>query len=343
MGEHKKQRCHKSLSKGSVGGLVQPYFVVEGTHQTQPIASMPGVSRFSIDELVKEVAGVQKLGIKAILLFAVLSPLKKDSHGSGAYAQDNLVSRAVTAIKKKIKGVAVITDVCLCAYTTHGHCGILKSHRTKALCDSKIIDNKRTCAALAEMALRHAEAGADWVAPSAMASGQVASIRRKLDAHGFYKVKILGYSAKFASVFYGPFREAAKSAPAFGDRRGYQIDPIDDERAMREIAEDIAQGADMVMVKPALAYLDIIRRAKEKFKVLVAAYHVSGEYAMIKMGVHKGYWDEQTAVIEVVTAIRRAGADVVISYHAQDIARWAGQKKARNGCVEKTERIFSCA
>ncbi len=323
-----KKKTHWTQWKSKlIEDPVLPYFVIEGKSTVQPIKSMPGVNRFSVDELVKDVDSARQLGIKTILLFGVVSNRKKDDLGGNAFCPDDLISRAVKEIKDKIRGVTVITDVCLCAYTTHGHCGILTGHEGA-------IDRRKTLKALSEMALRHAEAGADWVAPSAMAKGQVAAIRQKLDSNGFHRVNILGYSAKFASVFYGPFREAAKSAPAFGDRREYQFASADSARALRRIAADIREGADMVMVKPALAYLDVIRQAKEKFRVPVAAYNVSGEYALMKLGAKKGYWDEQAALAEIMTSIRRAGADVIISYHAKDIVR-------RKNAEKKTLKSFN--
>ena len=294
--------------------LIMPYFVIEGRRKIEPITSMPGIARLSIDNLLKDIGGLRKLGIKKVLLFGVCSPKYKDEKASYAYSLEGIVPQAVAAIKRELKDVTVITDVCLCAYTLHGHCGIVKS-RVK-------IDNKKTLKALSEIALRHAEAGADWVAPSAMAKKQVYTIRKSLDKNGFKKTKILGYSAKFASNFYGPFRDAADSAPKFGDRKAYQLDYSDLRQALSEIEDDIKEGADAVMVKPALSYLDIISRAKQKFNKPLVAYNVSGEYSFVKLGAKFGFWDERKMVNEIMASIKRAGADSIITYHAKDIAGW---------------------
>ncbi len=292
------------MRKLSVKDLVLPYFVVEGEGKSEKIESMPGIFRLSVDNLVKDVDEAQKLGIKSILLFGI--PGKKDESGSEAYQKNGVVQKALRAIKGEFKRLTVITDVCLCAYTTHGHCAILKS-------DRKVnIDLKATLQALARIAVSHAEAGADMAAPSAMMRGQVKAIRSALDGKGFKKVKIMGYSVKFASNFYGPFREAMESAPAFGDRSNYQLDYRDAAKALKEIAADIKEGADIVMVKPALAYLDIIYQAKQKFKVPLAAYNVSGEYSLMK---------DNKMMLEVLTAVKRAGADIIITYHAKEIAK----------------------
>ena len=304
----------------SIRDLIMPYFVIEGTRKREPIKSMPGIARFSIDRLVKEVAKARDRGIRSVILFGICPSHKKTSSGAHAYSAQNLVARAVSTIKQKVKGVSVITDVCLCAYTGHGHCGILKKN-------SGEIDPLPTLEALSEMALTHARAGADWVAPSAMAHQQVRAIRQKLDRHGYKKTKILGYSAKFASNFYGPFRDAAASAPQFGDRSGYQLHYADPQRAIREITEDIREGAAMVMVKPALSYLDIIREARTKSSFPVAAYNVSGEYTLVKYGARDGLWDEKKMVMEILTSIKRAGADRVITYHAIDVAKWLADKR----------------
>jgi len=293
--------------------LIYPYFVMEGKGKKQGVRSFPGVFRFSLDKLLKDVARARQLGLGKILLFGI--PPKKDGQGSYAYSRDNIVARAARGIKKEFKDLTVITDVCLCAYTTHGHCGVLEE-------DSRQIDLKRTLASLADTALSHAAAGADYVAPSAMVEGQVFAIKKALVEEGFNKTKIMGYSAKFASNFYGPFREAANSSPKFGDRSAYQLAFSNSGPAMKKIASDIKAGADIVVVKPALAYLDIIKQASGSFHAPLAAYNVSGEYAMVKLGAKLGLWNEQKAVFEIITAIRRAGADLVITYHAKDIAKW---------------------
>lgn len=292
--------------------FIYPYFVIEGKNKKEAVSSFPGVYRFSIDRLLKDVEEIKSLGIDKILLFGV--PAHKDALGSAAYSEGNIAASAVKAIKNKFPGLTVMTDVCLCAYTSHGHCGIIKSH--------KFIDTDKTLKALAKMALSHAEAGADYVAPSAMAKRQVSIIRKALDKHGFRGVKIMGYSVKFASNFYGPFRNAAGSAPKFADRSSYQLDYRDRGSAIKEIEDDIKEGADIVMVKPALSYLDIIKEASLKFKHTLAAYNVSGEYALVKYGARKGLLDEKKAVFEIMISIKRAGADLIISYHAKDVAKW---------------------
>jgi porphobilinogen synthase len=292
--------------------LIYPYFVRSGTGIKEEIKDFPGVYRFSVDCLLEDITQTRRLGIKKILLFGV--PEKKDAQGSAAYHEDNPVNMATRLIKSKFKDVTVITDVCLCMYTTHGHCGVLNAR--------KQIDRVKTLRAISRIALAHAEAGADWVAPSAMAKGQVAAIRSTLDKNGFKKVKIMGYSAKFASNFYGPFRNAADSAPRFGDRKGYQLDYRNTNRALTEIGNDIKEGADLVMVKPSLSYLDIIKEAKLKFSASLVAYNTSGEYASVKLGGKNGLWDEKKMVHEIITSIFRAGADLAITYHAKDIARW---------------------
>ncbi len=295
---------------------------------------MPGIDRLSVDNLLKDIQQARRLGIKRVLLFGVCPPKYKDTKGSYAYSSEGIVPQAVTAIKRKIKDITVITDVCLCAYTTHGHCGLLKKN-------TREIDSKRTLSRLADIALSHANAGVDIVAPSAMAKKQVLAIREALDTEGFRHIKIMGYSAKFASNFYGPFREAASSAPKFGDRSGYQLNFRDSGRALKEIAQDIKEGADIVMVKPALSYLDIIKEASLKFNhslaapchsglasaPLLAVFNVSGEYAFVKYGAKNGLWDEKRIVFEIITAIKRAGADLIISYHAKDIAMWLNERK----------------
>ena len=290
--------------------LVQPLFVVPGTGVETPVASMPGVVQQSVDRVAEECRRLADTGVTAVLLFGI--PETKDARGSGAVAPDGVVPRAVQAIRRAAPDLVVITDVCLCEYTDHGHCGLLRGEE---------VDNDPTLEVLAAEAVAHARAGADVVAPSDMMDGRVGVIRRALDGAGFEAVPILSYAAKFASGFYGPFRDAAGSTPAFGDRRGYQMDPANAEEALREVALDIDEGADMVMVKPALPYLDVIRRVKDRFAYPVAAYQVSGEYAMIKAAARNGWLDEARAVDETLTAIRRAGADVVITYFAKDVAR----------------------
>ena len=296
-----------------VKDLICPLFIKAGTGIREQVPSMPGIYRFSPDTVVREVREATRQGIRAVLLFGV--PDKKDRDGTDAYKKDGAVAGAVRNLKREVPGLIVMTDVCLCAYTSHGHCGIIRPGQ-------KTIAQKATLEALSGMALSHAEAGADYVAPSAMAKAQVSAIRKTLDAYGFKNTKIMGYSAKFASSFYGPFRDAAGSSPKFGDRSGYQLDYKDAEKALSEIADDIKEGADIVMVKPALAYLDIIYRAKERFKTKLAAYSVSGEYAFVKYGAKLGYWDERKMVFEIMASIKRAGADLIITYHAKDIARW---------------------
>jgi len=299
--------------------LVYPVFVRAGKGLRETIPSMPGIYRFSPDSLAKEAGQLRKLGIEKILLFGI--PESKDRYGSAAYKEGNVVSETVRLLKQRFPELVIMTDVCLCAYTSHGHCGILKG---------RDIYNSPTLEALTKTALSHARAGADYVAPSAMAEGQVGAIRRALDREGYRKTKIIGYSAKFASQFYGPFREAANSAPEFGDRRRYQLNWNGREHALSEIEDDINEGADIVMVKPALAYLDIVREAKDKFKHTLAVYNVSGEYAMVKAGARSGYWNEKETVFEIITAIKRAGADIIITYHARDIAKWLKQKQVQN-------------
>jgi porphobilinogen synthase len=298
--------------------FVYPLFVVHGTGVRNEIPSMPGQHQLSLDQLPAEAQELRSLGIGAVLLFGI--PASKDEEGSEAYAADGIVQRAVRALKQAAPDLLVITDVCLCEYTSHGHCGIVREGE---------VDNDATLPLLARTAISHAQAGADMVAPSAMMDGQVAAIRQALDEAGFGQTPIMAYSAKYASAFYGPFREAAESAPQFGDRRGYQMDPPNAREALREIESDIAEGADIVMVKPALAYLDVLARARQRLDlpagrhgVPLAAYNVSGEYAMIKAAAANGWLDERGVALEVLTAIKRAGADVIITYHAKEAARW---------------------
>jgi porphobilinogen synthase len=292
--------------------LVQPLFVELGTESRSPVASMPGVERLSISQAVEEAGAAHALGVPAVLLFGI--PAGKDPHGSGAYDEEGVVQLAVRALKDAHPELVVITDVCLCAYTSHGHCGVLRSDDT--------VDNDISLELLAKTAISHGRAGADAVAPSDMMDGRVGALRAQLDAEDLKDTPIVAYSAKFASAFYGPFREAADSAPAFGDRRTYQMDPANGDEAVREALLDVEEGADVVMVKPALSYLDVIRRVKEATRVPVAAYSVSGEYSMIEAAAAAGYLDRQAAVLESLTSIRRAGADVVISYHAKEVAGW---------------------
>lgn len=294
-----------------VKDLVYPIFVVPGQGVIQEVKLMPGVFRYSADMLPPVAKELKSLGIPAVLLFGV--PEKKDSTASEAFSNDGAVQKAIAKIKEAEPSLVVITDVCLCAYTDHGHCGLIKGG---------MVDNDSTLEVLAKVALSHAVAGADVVAPSDMMDGRVLAIRTALDESGYTNVSIMAYSAKYASAFYGPFREAADSAPKFGDRKTYQMDPANSDEAIREVGLDVEEGADIVMVKPALGYLDIIRRVKETFPVPVAAYSVSGEYAMIKAASAAGAIDEERAVLEVLTSIKRAGADMIITYFARDVARW---------------------
>ena len=292
--------------------LVLPLFVQLGTEERTPIAAMPGVARHSIALAVEEAAAAQDAGVPAVLLFGI--PADKDERGSGAYDDEGVVQLAVRAIKDAHPELIVLTDVCLCGYTSHGHCGLVRPNGE--------IDNDLSIELLARTALSHAEAGADAIAPSDMMDGRVAALRWQLDSEGHSGLPIVSYAAKFASAFYGPFREAAGSTPAFGDRRSYQMDPANADEAVREALLDVDEGADMVMVKPALPYLDVIRRVKESTRVPVAAYNVSGEYAMIKAAAAAGLLDERAAVLETLTGIRRAGADVIVTYHAREVAQW---------------------
>jgi porphobilinogen synthase len=294
----------------SAHDFIYPLFVVPGSGVRNPIGSMPGVFQLSVDELVKDAAEVRDLGIPAVLLFGI--PEAKDEVGSGAYAQDGIVQQAIQELKAKVKDLLVVTDVCMCEYTSHGHCGVIKDGD---------VDNDASLDLLARTALSHAEAGADMVAPSDMMDGRVGAIRDTLDENGFTNIAIMAYAAKYASSFYGPFRDAAESAPQFGDRRSYQMDPANTKEAMREISLDIEEGADIVMVKPALAYLDVIRRASSEFDLPLAAYNVSGEYSMIKAAAEKGWLDGERVMMEVLTSIKRAGADIIITYFAKDAAR----------------------
>ncbi len=294
-----------------VGDLVYPLFIVEGSGLKQEIASMPGIFRYSVDLLPQEVEEIAKLGIPGVLLFGI--PAHKDEAGSQAYHPKGVVQQAIQAIKKAVPELIVVTDVCLCEYTSHGHCGIVVDGQ---------INNDQTLPLLARTALSHAEAGADIVAPSDMMDGRVKSIREALEGGGFHDTLILSYAAKYASAFFGPFRDAAESTPQFDDRRSYQMDPANWREALREVEQDIAEGADMVMVKPALAYLDVIHAVRDNFNYPLVAYNVSGEYAMVKAAAKCGWLDERQVTLEILTAIKRAGADIIITYHAKEVAQW---------------------
>ncbi|HEX4188556.1 MAG TPA: porphobilinogen synthase [Solirubrobacteraceae bacterium] len=296
--------------------LVLPMFVAETAAGSEPIATMPGVDRLSVAAAVEQAREAAALGLGAVMLFGV--PAEKDDQGSGAWEDDGIVQVATRAIKLAEPELLVITDVCLCEYTEHGHCGVLGEDGT--------VENDATLELLARTAVSHARAGADLVAPSDMMDGRVGAIREELDAEGHTATPILAYSAKFASAFYGPFREAAASTPAFGDRRGYQMDPANGREAVREALLDVEEGADMVMVKPALAYGDLIAAVKQATGLPVAAYNVSGEYAMVKAAAAAGYLDEPSAVLEILISLRRAGAEVIVSYHAKDAARWLAEQ-----------------
>jgi porphobilinogen synthase len=302
----------------SVGHLVLPLFVREGSRLRKPIRSMPGQFQLSVDELVKEAERTARLGVPAVVLFGI--PDKKDEKASGACAPNGIVPKAVRALKKELPDLIVITDVCLCEYMSHGHCGIVRKSGKNYR-----IDNDATLGLLAKSACAYAEAGADIVAPSDMMDGRVAAIRAALDKTGFSDTPIMSYAAKFASSYYGPFREAAESPPQFGDRRTYQMDYANAEEALREVALDIEEGADIVMVKPALGYQDLIWRVKEKFRYPVACYNVSGEYAMVKAAAQNGWLDEKSTVLEMLTGFRRAGADIILTYWAQQAARWLAE------------------
>ncbi len=300
----------------SVDNLIAPLFVRPGAGVRNPIASMPGQCQFSPDTLAEEARALADLGVPAVILFGI--PDHKDAEGSGAYDPDGIIPRAVAAVKEARPDLCVITDVCLCEYTDHGHCGVVRPNRDGV----PDVDNDATVALLAREALAHARAGADMVAPSDMMDGRVGAIRDALDAHGFEDLPVMAYSAKFASAFYGPFRDAAESPPQFGDRRSYQMDPANAREALREIALDIDEGADIVMVKPALPYLDILRAAADTFDIPLAAYNVSGEYAMVKAAAANGWIEEKRAALEMLTGIRRAGAQMILTYWAKDAAGW---------------------
>jgi porphobilinogen synthase len=291
--------------------LIQPLFVVAGENVREPVESMPGIERFSINELVAEASELMAVGIQSVILFGI--PAAKDDSGSGAYDDEGVVQLAIRALKDAHPELTVITDVCLCEYTSHGHCGFVRDGE---------VDNDITVELLAKTAISHAEAGADVVAPSDMMDGRVAMIRHQLDEEGHPDTAIIAYSAKYASAFYGPFREAAESAPEFGDRRGYQMDPANRREALREVRLDVEEGADMVMVKPALPYLDVLRAVREEFELPIAAYQVSGEYSMIRAAALNDWIDGRAAALESLTAIRRAGADVIFTYFAKEAAGW---------------------
>lgn len=294
----------------SIDDFIYPLFVVEGENIKREISSMKGVYHFSVDKVIDEVKEILDLGIKSIMLFGI--PDKKDSVGSGGYAKDGIIQKAIRAIKANCPEMYIVTDICMCEYTSHGHCGILKENGQ--------VDNDATLPYLGKIAISHVEAGADMVAPSDMMDGRVGHIRKVLDENGYETIPIMAYSAKYSSSFYGPFREAADSAPSCGDRKSYQMDWANSDEAIREVMYDIEEGADIVMVKPALSYLDIIRRVKDNFNMPIAAYNVSGEYSMLKMAVENGLVGEET-IMEVLTSIKRSGADIIISYFAKDIAK----------------------
>ena len=309
--EHEPLRRMVRETTLSPSNFIYPMFVTHGQGLRQPIEPMPGCFHFSIDQLVLDVAEAAALGIPAVLLFGL--PAEKDPMGTEGYDPEGIIQEAVRAIKKEVPGMMVITDVCMCEYTDHGHCGII---------DNGKVDNDATLELLARTAVTQVQAGADMVAPSAMMDGQVKAIRDSLNDHGYEDVPVMGYAAKYASAFYGPFRIAAGSTPQFGDRRSYQMDPANAREAMREIESDIAEGADIVMVKPAMSYMDVIRRARERFDHPLAAYNVSGEYSMVKAAGARGWIDEKRITLEILTSIRRAGADFILSYHAKEVSQW---------------------
>lgn len=316
---HRPRRLRKTeLLRGlvretrlSAANFVYPMFVCPGTSARQEVSSMPGVFQQSADRIVEDCREVEGLGIPSVILFGL--PETKDPRGESSLQQSGVVQRAIDAIRKAKLNLVVITDVCLCEYTDHGHCGVVENGE---------VANDATLTILAEQALSHARAGADIVAPSDMMDGRVSAIRKKLDENDFQDLPILAYAAKYCSGFYGPFREAADSAPQFGDRRSYQMDPANAREALKEVALDLEEGADMIMVKPALPYLDVIRRVRDEFSVPIGAYNVSGEYAMVKAAAQNGWLDEKRVVLEILTGIQRAGADIILTYHAKDAARW---------------------
>jgi porphobilinogen synthase len=295
----------------TLNDLIMPLFVVEGLEGKEEIPSMPGQFRYSIRELVEECKRLVDAGVRAVILFGI--PKKKDAHGTGAWAENGIIQQAVAAIAREVPGLLIICDICLCEYTSHGHCGMIEGER---------ILNDPTLELLARTAVSQVEAGAHMVAPSDMMDGRVGAIREALDENGHAHVPIMAYAAKYASAYYGPFRDAADSAPQFGDRRSYQMDPANVREALREVELDILEGADLVMVKPALAYMDVIRAVSDAFDVPVACYNVSGEYSMIKAAAARGWLDEQRIVMETLTAMKRAGAKLILSYHTRDVAKW---------------------
>jgi len=294
----------------SASQMIYPLFIIPGKGKREPVPSMPGVDRISVDQLKQEAASCMKVGINSVILFGL--PEKKDGVGSGAYANNGIIQQAIKELKNTTPKMNVITDVCLCEYTDHGHCGCLVGHE---------VDNDATLELLAKTALSHARAGADMVAPSDMMDGRISEIRSALDENGFHMVPIMSYAVKYASAFYGPFRDAADCAPRFGDRRSYQMDPANSREALREATLDVEEGADILMVKPAVAYLDIINRLRDEFDLPIAAYHVSGEYAMIKATAEKGWIDGERVMAETLLSIRRAGADIILTYFAKDMAK----------------------
>jgi porphobilinogen synthase len=323
---HRPRRLRRSSSlrnlvretKLSAHDFVLPLFVSAKIAQRQPVASMAGVFQFSLREVAEEAARAQDLGLPAVLLFGI--PAHKDEIATDAYAEDGIVQQTVRAIKSRCPELVTITDVCLCEYMSHGHCGV-----TRLDGDHVHVLNDESVELLVKTALSHAQAGADMVAPSDMMDGRIGAIREALDANGFQETGIISYAAKFASAFYGPFREAAESPPQFGDRRSYQMDCANADEALREVALDVEEGADIIMVKPALPYLDILWRVRERFGKPTAVYHVSGEYAMVKAAAEKGYLDERAAVLEIMTSLKRAGADIIITYWARELAEWVGK------------------
>ncbi len=309
--QNEKLRALVRETRLSVDQLIYPLFIAEGIHEAHEIASMPGIVQWPLEQLGREAERIANLGIPAVLLFGI--PNEKDEVGSQAYDSQGIIQQAIRLLKSVNPNLLVITDVCLCEYTSHGHCGLIHNGR---------VQNDESLELLARMALSHSEAGADIVAPSDMMDGRVGAIRPVLDEHGFSQTPIMAYSAKFASAFYGPFREAAGSAPQFGDRRSYQMDPANAREALREVELDIAEGADIVMVKPAMAYMDVIRQVRDRCDLPIAAYNVSGEFSMIKAAAQNGWIDERRVTMEVLTGIKRAGADMIITYFAPDVAGW---------------------
>jgi len=299
-----------------ISDLIYPLFVTEGNQTREEIASMPGIFRYPVDLLPGEVEEIAKLGLPGVILFGV--PQHKDELGSGAYHPEGIIQQAVKTIKREVPELVVMTDTCLCEYTSHGHCGVVVDG---------YVDNDRTLELLARTAVSQSQAGADVVAPSAMMDGSVKAIRQSLDSNGFSLTPILSYAVKYASAFYEPFREAAQSSPQFDDRRSYQMDPPNSREALREVEQDIAEGADIIMVKPALAYLDVLRKVRDTFHHPLAAYNVSGEFAMVKASAERGWIDEPRLVLEILTAIKRAGADFIITYHAKEAARWLSEER----------------